>query len=198
MRKLLKAQPFGCMGGGAMLISAAYKVSTYLYPSTNYDFVSQDTARVIFWFFNALGILGLCFIIIAIVRYIKRDKDESLGAEQSLVLTPHTYAIGLSGMTGYPSKPDGAYWLRLGASVNAAYNKPIDTLDLLIGAAIIHANNWPGRKVAAFTVYFNVTDWKWKGEIQVELQARIQGAVHSAGRINIDFNVEPGGFPRYL
>ncbi|GAH96505.1 unnamed protein product, partial [marine sediment metagenome] len=43
------------------------------------------------------------------------------------------------------------------------------------------------------SVYFNVTGWKWKGEIQVELQARIQGVVHSSGRIPIDFNVEHGG-----
>ena len=138
---------------------------------------------------GGLGIRAIFFLIIG----IRKKKSQ-----MSLILTPRTYAIGLSGMTGYPNKPDGAYWLRLEASVNAAYNKPIDTLDLLIGAATIHANSWPGRKVAAFTVYFNITDWKWKGESQVELQARMQGAVHSSGRISIDFDAEPGGFPRYL
>jgi len=147
-----------------------------------------------------LTMLGVAAIIVPFIAFhrVRVQRDAALGAEQSLVLTPRTYAIGLSGMTGYPNKPDGAYWLRLEASVNATYNKPIDTLDLLIGDATIHANSWPGRKTAAFTVYFNVTDWKWKGEIQVELQARIQGAVHSSGRINIDFNADPGGFPRYL
>jgi hypothetical protein len=198
MQKSLKQFPLGWLGGGMMFVSIAYNVVNFVYDFTGYHFISQDTARFLFWFSIGLLILGLCFIAIAIRRYVKGGKDKSLDTEQSLVLTPHTYAIGLSGMTGYPNKPDGAYWLRLEASVNAAYNKPIDTLDLLIGAATIHANSWPRRKVAAFTVYFNVTDWKWKGEIQVELQARIQSAVHSAGRINIDFNAEPGGFPQYL
>lgn len=115
--------------------------------------------------------------------------------QSTLVLTPHTYAIGLSGMTGYPDKSDNAYWLCLEVTVHPS-SKPIDTLDLLIGATTIPANDWPGKNVAAFSVYFNVTDWKWKGEIQVELQARIQGVVHSSVRIPIDFNVEPGGSHR--
>jgi hypothetical protein len=117
---------------------------------------------------------------------------------KSLILTPQSWAIGLSGMTDYPNKPDGAYWLRLVTSVKSTYNKPIDTLDLLIGDIRIPTNSWTGREVAAFTVYFNVTDWKWKGEIQVELQAHIEGVVRSSGRIKVDFNAEPGGFARYL
>ncbi len=123
------------------------------------------------------------------------QRDNVLWVEQSLVLTPHTYAIGLSGMTGYPDKPDNAYWLCLEVTVHPS-SKPIDTLDLLIGATTIPANDWSGKNVAAFSVYFNVTDWKWKGEIQVELQARIQGVVHSSGRIPIDFNVELWGSHR--
>jgi hypothetical protein len=78
MRKLFKALPFGWMGGGAMiLISAAYTVCTYFYPLTKYDFISQDIARGIFWFFVVLGILGLLFVVMAIVRFLNRnDKGE--------------------------------------------------------------------------------------------------------------------------
>ena len=123
------------------------------------------------------------------------ERDEVLDTEQSLVLTPHTYAIGLSGMTGYPDEPDNAEWLCLEVTVHPS-SKPIDTLDLLIGSETIPANDWPGKNVAAFSVYFRVTGWKWKGIIQVELQAHIQGAVHSSGRIPIDFNVEHGGSHR--
>ena len=82
--------------------------------------------------------------------------------------------------------------------MNAAFNKPIDTLDLLIGAATIPVNGWPGRKVAAFTVYFNITEWRGKGQNQVELIAYVGHKMHRSGRINIDFNIEPGVFARYL
>jgi len=140
--------------------------------------------------------IALLWLIGAFIYWFKnRHKPQIEQAEQSLVLTPHTYAIGLSGMTGYPDKPDNAYWLCLEVTVHPS-SKPIDTLDLLIGSETIPANDWPGKNVAAFSIYFKVTDWKWKGEIQVELQACIQGAVHSSGRIPIDFNVEPGGSHR--
>ncbi len=122
----------------------------------------------------------------------KRKQLSGITNEESLVLTPHTYAIGLSGMTGYPEKPDNADWLCLEVAVKPI-SKPIDTLDLLIEEQTIHANRWTGKNVAAFRVYFNVTGWKWKGEIQVELQARIEGAVRSSVRIPIDFDVEHFG-----
>ncbi len=63
-------------------------------------------------------------------------------------------------MTGYPKEPDGAYWFRLEASVNADCDNPIDTLDLVIGTTPIYTNSLPSIKIASFTVYFNVTDWK--------------------------------------
>ena len=138
-----------------------------------------------------VGILTTCAACFLIVGIRKKE------AQKSLMLTPSAWAIGLSGMTGYPSKPDGAYWLRLQASVTAI-EKPIDGLDLLIGTTTIHANNWPGKNVTEFTVYFDVTGWKWKGKIQVELHAHIQSAIYSSGRVNIDFDAEPGGFPRYV
>ena len=136
-----------------------------------------------------VGLLGT----LAVVFFIKGIRKKE--SQKSLILTPHTYAIGLSGMTGYPDEPDNADWLCLEVTVHPS-SKPIDTLDLLIGSETIPANDWPGKNVSAFSVYFKVTGWKWKGIIQVELQARIQGAVHSSGRIPIDFNVEYWGSHR--
>lgn len=87
-------------------------------------------------------LLGIAFIVVPFVAFhkVKVQRDKALGAEQSLVLTPHTYAIGLSGMTGYPDEPDNADWLCLEVAVNPI-NKPIDTLDLLIDSKTIHANH---------------------------------------------------------
>jgi len=120
----------------------------------------------------------------------KEDREKQLS--KSLVLTPHTYAIGLSGMTGYPNKPENAAWLLLEVFVNAI-DKPIDTLDLIIDGKTIPANHWPGKNVTAFNVYFNVTEWQWKGKNQVELIAHIGDKMQRSGRITIDFNVEVFG-----
>jgi len=136
-----------------------------------------------------VGILGIFAVSFLIIGTRKKE------SQKSLVVTPHTYAIGLSGMTGYPGEPENADWLCLEVTVHPS-SKSIDTLDLLIGSETIPANDWPGKNVAAFSVYFNVTGWKWKRIIQVELQARIQGTVHSSGRIPIDFNVEHWGSHR--
>ena len=107
---------------------------------------------------GVLVVLALRFFIIGI-----RKKE----GQKSLILTPHTSAIGLSGMTGLPDKPLNALWLCLGVSVNAI-DKPIDTLDLIIdGKPPIPANHWPGKNVTAFHVDFNVTEWRMKGEKQV-------------------------------
>lgn len=147
------------------------------------------------WFQVAFVLLLIiCFIAFHRVR-VQRDK--ALGAEQSLVLTPHAYAIGLSGMTGYPQKPENAAWLRLEVTVNPI-SKPINTLDLLIGSETIPVNNWSCKIVATFTAYFNVTDWQWKGEHQVELIAKVGGKPYTSGRTPIDFNVEPGGLGRLI
>jgi hypothetical protein len=48
-----------------------------------------------------LGILAVSFLIIGI-----RKKE----SQKSLVLTPHAWAIGLSGMTGYPDEPRNEAW----------------------------------------------------------------------------------------
>ena len=142
-------------------------------------------------------LLGIAFIVVPFVAFhkVRVQRDKALGAEQSLVLTPHTYAIGLSGMTGYPDEPDNADWLCLEVAVNPI-NKPIDTLDLLIDSKTIHANHWLGKNVAAFNVYFNVTEWRWRGKNQVELIANVGNKMHRSGRINIDFNVEVWGSRR--
>jgi len=147
------------------------------------------------WLWMVLLVVGLAVIPLLAFHKVRVQRDKALGAEQSLVLTPHTYAIGLSGMTGYPDEPDNADWLCLEVAVNPIY-KPIDTLDLLIDSETIHANHWLGKNVAAFNAYFNVTEWRWKGKNQVELIANVDNKMHRSGRINIDFDVEAWGSHR--
>jgi hypothetical protein len=132
-----------------------------------------------------VAIFGILFIAFLVVGIRKKE------IQKSLVPTPHTYAIGLSGMTGYPKEPENADWLCFEVAVNPI-DKPIDKLDLLIDDKKIPANHWPGKNVASFNVYFNVTEWRWKGKNQVELIAYVEGKGYSSGRITIDFNIEPG------
>lgn len=130
-----------------------------------------------------LGILALTFFIIGI-----RKK----GSQETLILTVHSWAIGLTGMTGYPKEPENVAWLLLAVSVNAI-KRPIDTLDLIIDGKPIPAYHWHGKIVTTFNVYFNVTKWQYKGKNQVELIAKVGGKPYSSGRIPIDFNVEVWG-----
>jgi hypothetical protein len=133
-----------------------------------------------------LAILAVSFFVIG-----KRKKE----SRKTLILTPLAWAIGLSGMTGYPKEPKDEAWLHLEVSVNVI-DKPIDTLDLIIDSKPIPANQWHGKIVTAFHVYFKVTEWQWKGKNQVELVAHVGGELYSSGRVTIDFSVEPGGFTR--
>jgi hypothetical protein len=73
MGKLFKT--FSWAGGGMMLISVAYNIINLIYPFTNYNFISQDTARILFWVSIALATLGLAFIIIAIARYYSSNRQ---------------------------------------------------------------------------------------------------------------------------
>lgn len=130
-----------------------------------------------------LVILALIFLIIGI-----RKKE----SQETLILTVHSWAIGLTGMTGYPKEPENAAWLLLDVSVNAI-KRPIDKLDLTIDGKPIPAYHWHGKIVTAFNVYFSVTEWHNKGENQVELIAHVGGKPYSSGRISIDFNVEIWG-----
>jgi len=123
---------------------------------------------------------------------IDKRIEEIQKAEQSLVLSIRSWAIGLTGMTGYPKEPGNAAWLLLEVSVNAI-DKPIDTLDIIIGGKTIPANHWLSRKVTAFNTYFNVSEWQYKGKNQIELIAYVGGKMHSSGRITIDFDVEVWG-----
>lgn len=147
--------------------------------------------RIPSWVWFQIAFAFLLIIPFIAFHKVRVQRDKALGTEQSLVLTPHTYAIGLSGMTGYPDEPDNASWLCLEVSVNPV-DKPIDKLDLLIGDESIPTNHWPRENVAAFHAYFNITEWRWKGENQVELIAYVGDKMHSSGRKNIDFNVDPG------
>ncbi len=132
---------------------------------------------------------GLNEIIIEI-RELLRNKQQN-----PPVFTPHKYAIGLSGMTGYPSKPDNAEWLCLEIAVNPI-NELITTLDLLIDSKTIHANQLPCSIVSAFNAYFNVSEWRWKGEKQVVLISKTGSETQSSVIINIDFDVEHFGSHR--
>jgi len=146
--------------------------------------------------------LLVAFVFALIIPFIpfhkvRVQRDEALGVEQSLALTPHEYAIGLTGMTGYPIEPDNTDWLHLKVAVNYI-GKPIDTLDLLIGSETIPVNNWHRENKVVFDVYFNITEWRLKGKNQVELIAHVGNKKHSSGRINIDFDIEPGGLGRRI
>ena len=134
----------------------------------------------------------VAFVLLLIIPFIafhkvRVQRDGALRAEQSLVLTPRAYAFGVSSMTDYPDEPDNADWLYFNVAVNPI-SKPIDTLDLLIDGEPIPVDNWTREIVAGFDAYFNVTRWRWKGEHQVELIAKVGGKEHSSGRRNIDFS----------
>lgn len=139
-----------------------------------------------------VGVLVIFTIVFLVIGIRKK------GVHKSLIITPHAWAIGLSGMTGYPKEPNGTCWFRLEFYTNDI-DKPIDTLDLIVDGKPIPANHWHAKIATSFTEYFNITDWKQKHIIHVDLQARIKGDVPSLVRIMpIDFDIEPGGFPRYL
>jgi hypothetical protein len=126
---------------------------------------------------------------------LKRQLDEANNKRADLlplVLTPHAYAIGLSGMTGYPKEPENAAWLCLEVAVSPT-NRAIDTLDLIIDGQTIPVNHWPGKNVTAFNAYFNVTEWRGKGKNQVELIAHAGEKMSRSGRIDVGFNIEPSG-----
>jgi len=139
-------------------------------------------------------LLGIFTIAIAASTWIiKHDFGHSKEKRQNaLILTPLTYAIGLSSMTDYPKEPENAYWLCLEVFVSPI-EKPIDTLDIIIDDKTIPANQWHGKIVTATRVYFNVTEWQRKGNRQVELVAYVDKRPHSSGRFPVDFNVEPFG-----
>jgi hypothetical protein len=67
----------GVVGGGGVLLSVAYNAIIQFYPITGYTFISQDTARVLFWLFIAIGVAGVILIIIGLIISGKA-KNESL------------------------------------------------------------------------------------------------------------------------
>ena len=158
------------LGFMAIAVAVVQKMNTSIPPIVGWPIV------------GLLGIAAILFLIIGI-----RKKE----SQQTLVLTVRSWAIGLTGMTGYPKEPENAAWLLLDVSVNAI-ERPIDTLDVIIDGKTIPANHWHGKIVTSFHVCFNVTEWWMKGKNQVELIAYVGDKMHRSGRKNIDFNVEPG------
>ncbi len=144
------------------------------------------------WLWIVLAISGFVIAQFLAFHKVRLERDRALEAEKPLIITPHKYAIGLSGMTEYPQEPEGRYWLCLEVAV-APNDKSIDKLDLLLGEETIPVNYWPGKNVATFNAYFDVTNWKGKGKAQVELVAYAGGKSYSSGRVTIDFDIEPGG-----
>ncbi len=132
-----------------------------------------------------------------VILYLEGNKQilDEVGVqsdEQVLVITLQAYAIGLSGMTGYPKKPRNKRWLCLEGIVYPG-DSFIETLDLLLDGQTIHANDWPGKSVAALRVQFDVSGWERAGQKQIELVARVRGIPHRLGREHVDFDVEPFG-----
>lgn len=144
-------------------------------------------ASIPIWVWIGIGVLSIFIAQFLVFHKVRVQRDEALGAEQSLVLTPRVYAFGVSGMTDYPDEPDNADWLYFDVAVNPI-KKPVDTLDLLIDGEPIPVDNWTREIVTGFHAYFNVTRWRWQGEHQVELIAKVGGKEHSSGRRNIDFS----------
>lgn len=151
--------------------------------------------RIPSWIWFQVAFIFLLIIPFIAFHKVRVDRDKAIEVEKSIILTPHTYSIGLSGMTGYPKEPKSVYWLCLEVAVNPI-TKPIDTLDLIIDGENIPVNNWPGKNVTAFNAYFNVTKWYFQGEHKVELIASISDKKYSSGRISIDFNAELFGSHR--
>ncbi len=75
-------------------------------------------ASIPIWVWIGIGVLSIFIVQFLVFHRVRVQRDRALAAEQSLVLTPHTWAIGLSGMTGYPDEPENADWLYLGVAVN--------------------------------------------------------------------------------
>jgi len=145
-----------------------------------------------------IAIVGALWLVCNAIFFYIVFKSKIL--HKTLILTPQSWAIGLSNMTGYPKAPDNEYWLRFVVDMYSTYNKPIDKMELHIddrGDKCISANSLPEEVSGAFAVYFNVTGWMQKGIIPVTLCAYIDGFVRSSVSKKIDFNAEPGGFPCY-
>lgn len=64
----LRLGKLGFAGVGAMLIAIAYNIAIEFYPLTNYNFISQNVARGIFWFLVALGVFGIVCIVVSLFR----------------------------------------------------------------------------------------------------------------------------------
>lgn len=137
----------------------------------------------------------LFFVLYTIIMlesaYRVYERIHKIKPDKSLTITPLSYSIGPTGMPGYPKEPENAYWLCLEVFVNPI-DKAIDSLDLMIDGVKIPASNWPGVYVAAFNTCFNITEWRWKGQKNIELIADVGKDKFSSGKITIDFDIEPG------
>jgi hypothetical protein len=54
-------------GGGGVLVSGAYNIINSIYPFTNYSFINQEAARIIFWISIGVGSLGIALILFSII-----------------------------------------------------------------------------------------------------------------------------------
>lgn len=150
------------------------------------------------WDWYAWVILILVLVLIAIVegsyRFHRDTNEQTPTINLPVVLSVTDYAIGIAGHRGYPDKPTEAYILRLWVVISPA-STPIDTLDLLVGSSLppIQAIDWSGKIETAFNVCFDVSEWRCKGELPVELVAKAGSDTHRSGRKPVDFCMEVFG-----
>lgn len=103
----------------------------------------------------------------------------------------HEYGFGLSGYREYPKETNEGWWLNLEISIDQI-NRSIDTLDLVIEGEYIPVN-LPCKFSHIFHGYFKVSKWRYTGEHQIELIAKMGNESINSGRKSIDFNMEPFG-----
>lgn len=156
--------------------------------------VSNATSGFPTWLWVALLTGGLVVAPFLAFHKMRVQRDDAKKAGQGLVLTVTAWGIGIAGQRGYPDNLADPDLLRLEVAVYPA-SRPPTTLDILVGRdpIPIPAVDWSGKVAATFTVHFGVSEWRHKGEQQVELVAKEGGGTHSAGRIPIDFNMEVFG-----
>jgi len=141
-----------------------------------------------------IALLSVCAIIFVMKGIKKSESVLGNTPEQASVLSLTAWGIGIAGYRDYPDKPAEAWLLRLWVVVSPS--RPIATLDLFVGSEPIPipAIDWTRKTEIAFTVHFDVSKWRYRSDIQVELVANKEsGDTYTSGRKTIDFDMEPFG-----
>jgi uncharacterized membrane protein YhiD involved in acid resistance len=89
-KNILELAPLWGPGAAMVLVSTAYTIATSIYPATKYEFITQDTARIIFWVFIGIGFLGLVALAVSVVLLIKRSLPQNNGTSKPSINTQNT------------------------------------------------------------------------------------------------------------